>query len=346
MRNTRIHRASAALATLALVGAGLTACSSEPADTKAVDATKAADPTNIIATTSVWADVASAVTGKEVPAIISGQSIDPHTYEASAADLAKIREAGTVVANGGHYDANLYRVAEQDRVIHAIPLSSDEHAHDEHAHGEHGEHGEHDEHAHHDHDHGHDHAGHDHSHDFTEIPTDINDLEHIWLAPGKVKEVADAVAKRAGGDASEVDRRMDAITEKLNAMPHVHLAMTEPIAAPMIWGTQLHDLTPEKYLLTTLNESEPSAGEVAEFLELINSGILDFLVVNTQSTNSATQRLKEAAEKQNLPIVEINETPPEGMDFLDYFEQIVNNVQKIVDEAEPRTDAQLGNFAG
>ena len=133
MRNTRIHRASAALATLALVGAGLTACSSEPADTKAVDATKAADPTNIIATTSVWADVASAVTGKEVPAIISGQSIDPHTYEASAADLAKIREAGTVVANGGHYDANLYRVAEQDRVIHAIPLSSDEHAHDEHA---------------------------------------------------------------------------------------------------------------------------------------------------------------------------------------------------------------------
>jgi len=126
----------------------------------------------------------------------------------------------------------------------------------------------------------------------------------------------------------------------------VHLAMTEPIAAPMIWGTQLHDLTPEKYLLTTLNESEPSAGEVAEFLELINSGILDFLVVNTQSTNNATQRLKEAAEKQNLPIVEINETPPEGMDFLDYFEQIVDNVQKIVDEAEPRTDAQLGNFAG
>ena len=346
MRNTRIHRASAALATLALVGAGLTACSSEPAGTKAVDATKAADPTNIIATTSVWADVASAVTGKEVPAIISGQSIDPHTYEASAADLAKIREAGTVVANGGHYDANLYRVAEQDRVIHAIPLSSDEHAHDEHAHGEHGEHGEHDEHAHHDHDHGHDHAGHDHSHDFTEIPTDINDLEHIWLAPGKVKEVADAVAKRTGGDASEVDRRMDAITEKLNAMPHVHLAMTEPIAAPMIWGTELHDLTPEKYLLTTLNESEPSAGEVAEFLELIDSGILDFLVVNSQSTNNATQRLKEAAEKKNLPIVEINETPPTDMDFLDYFEQIVDEVQKIVDEAEPRTDAQLGNFAG
>lgn len=35
-----------------------------------------------------------------------------------------------------------------------------------------------------------------------------------------------------------------------------------------------------------------------------------------------------------------------NMDFLDYFEQIVDEVQKIVDEAEPRTDAQLGNFAG
>ena len=352
MRNTKTHRTAATLAALALAGAGLTACSSDSTDTKLVDAAPAADPTHIIATTSVWADVASAVTGKEVPAIISGQSIDPHTYEASAADLAKIREAGTVVANGGHYDANLYRVAEQDRIIHAIPLSDDEHDHEHehgHAHDEHDH--EHDrEHAHDDHDHDHDHAGHDHGHDhghnFTEIPTDINDLEHIWLAPGKVKDVADAVAKRTGGDASEVDRRMDAITEKLNAMPHVHLAMTEPIAAPMIWGTELHDLTPEKYLLTTLNESEPSAGEVAEFLELIDSGILDFLVVNTQSTNNATQRLKEAAEKKNLPIVEINETPPTDMDFLDYFEQIVDEVQKIVDEAEPRTDAQLGNFAG
>ncbi len=332
MQKRILHRSAAALAALTL-GAGLTACSSD----STLNDAPPTDPTNIIATTSVWADVASAVTGKEVPAIISGQSIDPHTYEATAADLAKIREAGTVVANGGHYDADLYRVAEQDRIIHAIPLSGEdhdhEHAHDEHAHDEH------------DHEHGHDH-GHDHGHNFTEIPTDINDLEHIWLAPGKVKEVADAVAKRTGGDASEVDRRMDAITEKLNAMPHVHLAMTEPIAAPMIWGTELHDLTPEKYLLTTLNESEPSAGEVAEFLELIDSGILDFLVVNSQSTNNATQRLKEAAEKKNLPIVEINETPPTDMDFLDYFEQIVDEVQKIVDEAEPRTDAQLGNFAG
>ena len=109
MQKRILHRSAAALAALTL-GAGLTACSSD----STLNDAPPTDPTNIIATTSVWADVASAVTGKEVPAIISGQSIDPHTYEATAADLAKIREAGTIVANGGHYDADLYRVAEQD----------------------------------------------------------------------------------------------------------------------------------------------------------------------------------------------------------------------------------------
>ncbi|GAB3086454.1 metal ABC transporter solute-binding protein, Zn/Mn family [Corynebacterium aquatimens] len=341
----RLHRAFTLTAATALASASLIACSTNGTEGGASGYSgKNADPTNIIATTEVWADVASAVTGNEVPAIIRGASIDPHHFEPAAADLARIKEAGTVVANGGHYDSSLYTVAEQDRIIHAVPLDHplggqenkpEGHAHDENQH----------EGQEHEHEHGDSHAhGEGHAHGITEIPTSLDELEHIWLAPGKVKEVADAVAKRAGGDASTVDKRMDAITEKLNSFPHVHLAMTEPIAAPLIWGTQLHDLTPEKYLLATLNENEPSASDVAEFLALIESGNLDFLVVNPQSTNNATERLADAAKKKNIPIVEIRETPPEGVNFLDYFEQIVNDIDAIIAKANPRPDAELMRF--
>lgn len=318
--------------TLSVVAAAVVASTSLSACSEGTGTGADADPKNIVATTQVWADVAAAVTGGEVEAIISGSSIDPHHFEPSAKDLAQIKEAGTVVANGGHYDESLYTVAEQDRIIHAVELlENDGHDHGEHDHGEHA-HGE------------HDHGEHDHGADITHIPQSIDELEHVWLAPDKVIEVAKGVEERAGGSAADVEKRMNAVKERLHSFKHVHLAMTEPIAAPLVWGTELHDITPEGYLLSALNENEPSASDIAQFLELIDSGNLDFLVVNPQSTNSATERLADAARKKNLLIVEIRETPPDGVNFLDYFEQIVEEIAVIVDKSEPRPDTELWRF--
>ena len=113
MRN-RFHPSPlAAIAATALAGSVLAGCSSESNDASGSD---------MIATTNVWADVASAVTGEDVDAIITGDAVDPHHYEPSAKDLSRIKEADTVVANGGAYDAALYTAAEQDRIIYALSL--------------------------------------------------------------------------------------------------------------------------------------------------------------------------------------------------------------------------------
>ncbi|OEY24378.1 hypothetical protein A0K93_01300 [Corynebacterium sp. BCW_4722] len=274
-----------------------------------------------MATTGVWADVASAVTGNEVEAIISDRSIDPHHFEPSAKDLARVRGAETVVANGGHYDASLYTVAEQDRIIHAVPLLIDGTAHD------------------HDHDHDHEGQAHDHAHSGT--PESLDELEHIWFSPEKVKEVAQQIQDRVGGDATKVTERLDAIESRLKSLKHAHLAMTEPIAAPLVWGTELHDITPEGYMHAALNHSEPSVSDIAQMMGLIESGTLDLLVVNPQSTNGATERLAKAAQDNDVPVVEIRETPPEGVDFLDYFEQIIDEIEATVQKADPLPDTEL-----
>ena len=288
MENRFHFRTLAIAATTALVGVTLTACSEE-----------SQEASGIIATTSVWADVASAVTGEDVEAIITGDAVDPHHFEPSAKDLARIKQAETVVANGGGYDAALYTAAEQDRIVHAIPLLDAEEAHG------------------HEHDHG------DH------LPDSLDELEHAWFSPEKVREVADGVAKKAGGDAGGVDTRMRDAEAKLKTLPHVHVAMTEPIAGGLIWGTELHDITPEDYLKASLNHQEPSAAAVAAFLEQLENGEVDMLFVNPQSTNSATQRLADAAREHNVPVVEIRETPPAGVDFLGYFEQVVDQIAEI-----------------
>ena len=280
------------VAAVVAVGASISSCSTETADNA-----------EIVATTNVWADVASAVTGSDVDAIITGDAVDPHHFEPSAKDLARIKGANTVVANGGAYDAALYTAAEQDRIIYAIPLLDE-----------------------HDHEHAHDHA---------HMPDSLDELEHAWFAPEKTRKVAEDVAERTGGDASDVKQRIDDIQSKLNAVPHVHIGMTEPIAAGLVWGTELHDITPEEYVKASLNHQEPSASAVAAFLEQIERGELDMLFVHPPSTNSATQRLADAAKEHNVPVVEIRETPPSGQRFLDYFEEIVDQIADIAAHAEP-----------
>ena len=298
MRNRFHFSPLAAIAATALAGSVLAGCSSEGNDASGSD---------MIATTNVWADVASAVTGEDVDAIITGDAVDPHHYEPSAKDLSRIKEADTVVANGGAYDAALYTAAEQDRIIYAIPLLDE-----------------------HDHEHGHEHE-HGHAH----MPDSLDELEHAWFAPEKALQVAEDIADRTGGDASDVKQRIGEIQSKLNAVPHVHIGMTETIAAGLVWGTELHDITPEEYVKASLNHQEPSASAVAAFLEQIERGELDMLFVNPQSTNSATQRLADAAKAHNVPIVEIRETPPAGQNFLDYFEEIVGQITDIAAHAEP-----------
>lgn len=258
------------------------------------------DEAALIATTGVWADVASAVTGDEVPAILTGTSIDPHHYEPTAQDLARIKAANTVIANGGGYDAALYQVAEQDRVINAFDLAGLEDTHDDH-----------DDHNHHGHGHGEHH--HDHS---------VN--EHVWFSPDAITAVAKEVEARAGGDATEVVSRMAALKQKIADLPHLHVAQTESIADHLIAGSGMHDITPAEYRKAALNHQEASASAVASFIQEIEEGHVDVLIVNPQSMTSAAQRIVDAAKSNNTTIVEITELPPAGSSVLDYVEQIAD----------------------
>lgn len=304
----RTLRPIALTAATALAGAALSACSSTGMSPESGPGEAPDRAGGIIATTQVWADVASSVTGEEVEAVISDSSIDPHHFEPSAKELARIKDADIVVANGGAYDAALYTVAEQDRIVHAIPLVDEAEAHD------------------HDHDH---------------APDSLDDVEHAWFAPAKVREVANGVAEKAGGDAGDVEKRIRDVEATLHNIPHVHVGMTETIAGGLIWGTELHDITPEEYLHAAMNHQEPSAAAVAQFLAKIEHGDIDMLFHNPQSTNSATQRLVDAAKEHNIPIVEIYETPPAGKNFLDYMEEVVAQIADLAGSAEPMDHSEL-----
>ncbi|WP_408911419.1 metal ABC transporter solute-binding protein, Zn/Mn family [Corynebacterium gottingense] len=270
----------------------LTACGTQGSESSG-DATtgasdEGADAAAMVATTQVWADVASAVTGDEVPAIIDNPSTDPHDYEPTAADLAEIAQAKTVVANGGAYDAALYNAAKGNLITALEPTEAHDHDH-EHEHGE---------------------EGHDHAHG--------EENEHIWYSTEAIRDVAEQI----GGN--PIDDKLSGIDESLAALPEAHVIQTHPIADAIVEESALVDATPESYRHATLNHSEPSAAAVAEALEAIKDA--DILINNSQSPNAVSERLVAAAKEAGVPVVDITETPQDGKNFFDYFQEVLDQL--------------------
>ncbi|TVS22839.1 ABC transporter substrate-binding protein [Corynebacterium sanguinis] len=320
MIGTKSLRAGAAVFATSLF---LASCSTGGTDTTTTAASgtpaeAAAD--TVVATTNVWADVAGSVLGEDVPAVISNPATDPHDFEPAAADLAKVTQAKVLVANGGTYDNAIYKAADPANVISALPLSSEEHNHEHegHDHEHEGEHAGHD----HDHEHEGEHAGHDHAHD---------ENEHIWYDTTVVREVADKLAKAAEdngvqADTAELNKRLDDVDAKLDALPVARIAQTHPIADSIVENSALEDVTPEDYRQATLNHTEPSSAAVAALITQLENGEVDLLINNPQTPSALTDRILAAAEQNDVPVIDIAETPQGGVDFFDYLDEIANTL--------------------
>ena len=367
----RAFRRPTALLFAATLGAAtLSACSSsgDNADGGS-DAGSDKETIQVVASTSIWADVAQAVVNTaqtdvniDVHAIVSGNSVDPHHFEPTAADIARANEADVIIAGGGGYDAWLYQaVKNQDQIIHALPLTAHDHGdhahdHDGHGHGEehdhaHEEHAhDHDEHGHDEHDHG---EGHDHDHahegetvtmdeakkiaaEHPEQITNIDGNEHVWYDAAAIEKVATEVAElvnetnpEAKATADPLVERVEGLKARIEKLPQRNYAQTEPIADYIFKYTDSTDATPEGYRKATVAESEPTAADLARFLEGIKQDKIDLLIFNPQTETDMTKRIRAAAEDKNIPVVEIGETPPEDTNFLDYYEEVVNALEAV-----------------
>lgn len=341
----RAFRRPAAFLFAATLGAAtLSACSSsgDNADGGS-DAGSDKETIQVIAATSIWADVAQAVVNTvqtdvniDVHPIVSGNSVDPHHFEPTAADIARANEADVIIAGGGGYDAWLYQaVKNQDQIIHALPLT----AHD---HGDH----DHDEHAHDDHAHEeeHEHEGQTVTMDeakkiaaeHPEQITNIDGNEHVWYDAAAIEKVATEVATlvnetnpEAKATADPLVERVEGVKARIEKLPQRNYAQTEPIADYIFKYTDSTDATPEGYRKATVSESEPTAADLARFLEDIKQDKIDLLIFNPQTETDMTKRIRAAAEDKNIPVVEIGETPPEETNFLDYYEEVVNALEAV-----------------
>ncbi|MGO1948491.1 MAG: metal ABC transporter solute-binding protein, Zn/Mn family [Mycobacteriaceae bacterium] len=281
----------------------------------------------IVASTTTWGDIAQQViddagdTGTDVTVdtVLSGTDDDPHEYEASARDISTIRDADIVVGNGAGYDNWLTDNAGDDaEVITAAPLGE---AHD---HGDDG-----------DHDHGgEDHAGHDHGSGVL----DGGDNPHVWFDMETVAGFANNLAAHLNSiddsfpaEATGMQETTTEFTDRVAALPHAHVLLTEPVAGLLLKGSEVHDVSPEGFAQAVLNEGEPSVADLSAARDLVTDGEVDALITNTQSESQAATQLTDAADDRDVPVINVNETPDSDETYTGYVDGVISDLEDALD---------------
>lgn len=337
----RTPRALALAAAVLLGGSVLTACGTDG------DAGTGDDGPTVVASTTVYADIAEQVAGgsASVESVISDPAADPHSYEASPADAAAVAGADLVVYNGAGYDAfvdmaldnagdvPVVRGVDEFERVTGASVDGHDHAEEDHVEGDGAEgSGAEDDHA----DHAHEAAGN----------------EHVWFSLPTAAAVAERVAEElAAIDSGNAEQYRDnarafadALTpleaqlDEIHDRGHFPYAQTERVGAHLFEAAHLTDLTPRGFLASVEDDTDPSAADLAAVLDLLAERRVAFLAFNTQTETSVTARLRDAAEDADLVVVDLTETLPEGVDYIGWMTGIVDDVSGALADATPVGD--------
>ncbi|WP_138999181.1 metal ABC transporter solute-binding protein, Zn/Mn family [Rhodococcus zopfii] len=167
------------------------------------------------------------------------------------------------------------------------------------------------------------HEGHDHG--------GIN--EHVWYDLATADAVAYTVADRLaeldpeGADvyranATAFHTRLHEVSDRTAtvaaAHPQAPIAQTEPIAHYLVLAAALNDVTPTDFTNAVENGTDPSPASIAATRQLLLDKQVRVLIYNPQTEDKVSREMRSAAEQAGIPVVEVSETLPEGLDYVQW----------------------------
>ncbi len=280
-----------------------------PAPAPAPDPGPAVDPVLVVATTSILGDLVANLVGDDgTVRVLIAAGVDPHGYQASAADAAAMRDADLVVANGLFLEEGLVSaldaaIADGVRVltiadaVDPIEFSfmGDDHSDDDHGHS-----------------HGHSHGG-DDEHD----DDDHGDLDpHFWWDPMRTATAVQLIAAALAELRPETDwaARAAAYNADLMAVHEEMVALFDTIPAAKRRIITNHDslgYLEARYGFEVIGTVIPGATTLAEtnpraFARLIDlvvaEGVNVIFAENIDSTVLAEQLASQAVGRGDVAV--------------------------------------------
>ena len=267
----------------------------------------AAGPVPIVAAENFYGDIAQQIGGADVTvtSILSNPDEDPHLFEASPSVARAISAARLVIYSGIDYDPWMVKLLgaarSSDRTVIVV-------------------------------------AG--------LVGKKTGDNPHIWYDPNTMLTFAKVLAD----DLSAVDsahrsdyqdrlvrfqRSMKPIQAKIAAL-HERLASTPVTATEPVFGYMFEALgmqvRNQSFQLAVMNNTEPSASDVAAFERDLKTHKVKLLVYNSQASDPIAERMMKLAKASHVPVVGAAETEPPGKTY----QQWMTSELDAVDQALPK----------
>ena len=240
-----------------------------------------------------------------VVSIMSSPDQDPHLFETTPTTVRQIATAQIVVLNGANYDPWM------EKLLAATPRSN---------------------------------------------RTTVNvaqltgrkpgDNPHLWYDPATMPAVATAIAEALGkadnAHAADYAARLKTtlaslarITQRVEQLKTKHggsvVTATEPVFGPMAEALGLV-MRNQRFQLAMMNDTEPSARDVAAFERDLKDRRVKVLIYNRQVSEKLTERLRDIAARSRVPVVGVTETMPANTTFQDWVLGELDALDKALSE--------------
>ncbi len=247
----------------------------------------------VVAAENFYGDIARQIGGDrvEVASIMNNPDQDPHLFETTPAIVRQLAGAPIVILNGANYDPWMDKLLaaapRQGRtVVNAAQLTGRK----------------------------------------------PGDNPHLWYDPATMPAVATALAetlaKADSAHASDYAARLKTtlaalarVTQRVAQLKAKHagaaVTATEPVFGPMTEALGL-TMRNQRFQLAVMNDTEPSARDVAAFESDLKEHKVKVLIYNSQISEKLTERLRDIAGKAKVPVVGVTETMPANVSFHDW----------------------------
>jgi zinc/manganese transport system substrate-binding protein len=158
--------------------------------------------------------------------------------------------------------------------------------------------------------------------------------------PAVAADIADALAKADSAHAANYNARLkltltalDQVTQKVAQLKAKHagtaVTATEPVFGPMARALGL-TMRNERFQLAMMNDTEPSARDVAAFESDLKERRVRLLIYNSQVSEKLTERLRDIAKRAKVPVIGVTETMPANVKFQDWLLGELDAVDKAL----------------
>ena len=244
----------------------------------------------IVAAENFYGDVAQQIGGDQVSvaSILSNPDQDPHLFETAPSVVREIAAAQLVIYNGADYDPWMERLLKVTPKPGRVVIVAADLMHKK--------------------------AG---------------DNPHLWYDPATMPAVAKALAAAlSAANPAHADNyttglraflaSLQPLSDKVAAIRGNYagatVAATEPVFGYMANALHL-TLLDQRFQLSIMNNTEPSAGDLAAFESDLKMHKIRVLFYNKQASDKIVQHLVNLARSSKIPVVGVTETCPPGLSY-------------------------------